>query len=204
MARLYRDVWGYVIPRADVQRIRGTTGSDVYGEICHGALSRLLDHLELGADDVLFDLGSGTGKVVIHAALATDVGLAIGVEMSKTRHEIARSVVKKARQQGLDVSACRFRNADLLRTSLRGATVLYSCNTAFSDAFLTTMTDRIARLPLGVRFVSAVDLDPHPRLEHIDVLRLDTTWRRRLRVHIYRVVRSSRGGSLGARKMQRE
>jgi SAM-dependent methyltransferase len=188
LTRLYHEVWAYDIPASDVQRIDATAGSDVYGEIRPAAAAKLFDYLDLRADDVFFDLGSGAGKVVVHAALGTDVGLAVGVEMSKARHQLARSVLRSARAQGLDVSACRLRNADLMRTSLDGATVIYSCNTAFSDAFLTRLANRVARLSPGVRFLSTAELEPDPRLEHIDLLRLDMTWKRRARMHVYRVV----------------
>ena len=187
LSRLYHDVWAYDIPRSDVARIDATAGSDVYGEIRPAAAVRLFEYLDLGPQDVFFDLGSGAGKVVLQAALSTDVGKAIGVEMSKSRHQLAQSVLRAARKEGLDVSACRFRNADLMRTSLKGATVIYSCDVAFSDEFLMRMAGRVARLDPGVRFLSAAELDPHPRLEHVDLLRLDMSWRRRGRMHVYRV-----------------
>ncbi len=186
LRRLYHQVWAYEIPAADVRRIHATAGSDVYGEIRPAASLRLFDYLKLGPQDVFFDLGSGAGKVVLHAALATSVGRAIGVEMSRTRHALAKSVVAAARKEGLDVGACRLRNANLMRTSLKGATVIYCCATAFSEAFLERMVKRIANLGPGIRFVTTTELDEDPRFELLDVLKLDMSWRRRAKIYVYR------------------
>lgn len=54
----------------------------------------------MGVDDTFIDLGSGRGRVVLHAALKTDVGMALGVELSSLRHAIAEAALDALQQRG--------------------------------------------------------------------------------------------------------
>src|SRR5262245_39069772 len=94
--RIYQDIEGFEIPRADAQNVFKSKGSPVYGEINHQALNKLLRHLKLGPHDVFFDLGSGVGKVITQTLLTTRVKLAVGIELSKNRHQDAVLALKRA------------------------------------------------------------------------------------------------------------
>src|SRR5258708_28614484 len=52
-------------------------------------LPKVLPKNEVGPDDVLIDLGSGMGRVVVHAATTYSFRRIIGVEISSRLHEIA-------------------------------------------------------------------------------------------------------------------
>ena len=188
MRALYREVDGFDIPRVDEKRVWASKGSPTYGEIMPTAMLRMLEYLELDEGDVFYDLGAGVGKVVMMAALATKVGRAVGVELSRSRIAKARRVLERAEHREI-VAAGRveLRNDDILKTSLDDATAIYTCSTAFRLEFTLKIMTKVARLGRPVTFVSTQVLEPRRAFRRVDTLRLDMSWRRKSKVYVYRV-----------------
>ena len=184
---LYRGIDAFDISGADARSVKRSRGSDTYGELQPTATLRLLDYFELQRDDVFVDLGSGGGKVTLAAALFTKVRRARGVELSHERHALACEARSRAvARRLLSRRKCEFIHGDLRRTPLEDATVVYTCSTAFSTPFLMGIARRLARAPKLRCFASFRDLDPHPRFELAETLRLDVSWRRRACLYVYR------------------
>jgi len=189
LRQLYRGVDGFEIDGRQERRIVRARSSATYGEIMPTATIHLIDALELGPDDVFVDLGSGVGKVVVTAALRSDVKRAVGVELATDRHQRAAAVVLAAERDGvLAPGRVQLRNQDVLRTKVTDATVLYTCSTAFPYAFTERLARRVGRLGRPVRFVTAQPLeDGLPGFALDAVLHLDMSWARKRKMHIYRV-----------------
>ena len=198
LRRLYRDedgyeLHGYELDPDDDARVRATNSSPTYGEIMPTATDRLIEHLGMRRDDVFYDLGSGVGKVVLHVAMRAPIRRVVGVELVRSRHRIARRVLDQVKAAGLArAGECELRCADFMRTPMGDATVVYTCSTAFPTPFMNELAARLARLCTGLRWVSTQDLDENPWFELEDVLRLDMSWRRKSKVHVYRLTRSRR------------
>lgn len=198
LRRLYRDedgyeLHGYELDELDEARVLATKSSPTYGEIMPTATDRLIEHLCMRADDVFYDLGSGVGKVVLHVAMRAAIKRCVGVELARGRHRIARGVLAEVRALGLlRARECELRCADFMRVPMLDATVVYTCSTAFSTPFMNELCARLARLTTGLRWVTTQDLDENPWFQLEDVLRLDMSWRRRSKVHVYRLERSRR------------
>ena len=186
--QLYRDLDGFEIPGAEERAIRSSKGSPIYGEMMPAATEHLLRFLDLGEGDVFYDLGAGSGKVVLQAAMTAPLRKAVGVELSATRVGLARAALKAARRRRLlRARACAFRHEDFLHTYLADATVIYTCSTAFSFRFMAMLADRVAGLRRQLRFVTLQELEDPRGFELIEVLRLDMSWKRRSEVHVYRL-----------------
>lgn len=186
MNRIYEDLGGFKIPKEDAQIVKQSKGSPIYGEINHQALGHLLDYLRLGPKDVFYDLGSGVGKVIVHSVLATKVGRALGVELSKVRYQEALTALKRAQSFEPRIrERLKFLNQDLLTTNLGDATVIYTCSTAFSQLFMNRMTERLLEFKQPYKLVSLQELPENKSLKKLDTLRLDMSWMRKSPVHIY-------------------
>jgi len=186
MNRIYKDLGGFEIPREDELAVRKSKGSPVYGEINLQALNILLDYLKLKEKDIFFDLGSGVGKVIMQTALRTPVGRALGVELSSARFEEAIVALKRATTFEPHITKrLKFINADLMTTDLSKATVIYTCSTAFSQAFMNKLTGRLAELTHPYRLVSLQELPETSAFKLLDTLKLDMSWTRKTPVHIY-------------------
>lgn len=86
----------------------------------HDAVHRMLEMAEVGPDDVLIDLGSGDGRIVIQAARDWGVRDALGVDIDPERVAEARA---GAREAGVEAHV-RFVQGDLFEMDFSRATVL--------------------------------------------------------------------------------
>ncbi|MBI4820982.1 MAG: hypothetical protein HY791_32255 [Deltaproteobacteria bacterium] len=190
-ARLLGEVYahspdGFRIPDEERETIRVSGGSPVYGELTPGSVRLFAEHIGLGASDVFYDLGSGLGKVVLQVAMTIPIKRCIGVELSETRVRESRIALHRARKLGL-VQAKRvaFRVEDVVESDFGDATVVYTCSTAFTLRFLGAMAKRVARAPRLRCFASFREIDVGS-LVKTKTLRLDASWCRGVRLHLYR------------------
>ena len=155
-------------------RLVGGHEASVYGEVLPEGIQNLLDYIDddmpLSKEDVFVDLGSGTGKIVLQVALATDFKKVIGIELSETRHGHAIKAVEEARKLsisvqeetkreehlGADIPDCKeFANkvtrdvasgrvqiihGDIMEPTYNDATHLYAASTTWPDVLLHTVT----------------------------------------------------------------
>lgn len=111
------------------------------------AVLDLVDHAPLRAEDVLFDLGSGLGRVALLAHLLTGC-TALGVELEAEYAQRARVAAGALRLTGVE-----FVSADLVHHDLSAASVLFIFN-AVGGSQLQRLCHRVqeeaGRRPLRV------------------------------------------------------
>jgi hypothetical protein len=186
MNRIYKDISGFEIPKSEEQIIKKSQGSPVYGEITLTSLDKLFDFLKLKASDVLFDLGSGVGKVVIHTASVTPVKKAVGVELSKARHDDALAAYQNALEYFPQIKGrCQFLCGDLMEADLKQATVIYTCSTAFSIKFMNQIARMLTKYTHPFRLITLQELPVERAFRRTDTIKLDMSWVRQTPVHIY-------------------
>lgn len=186
LKRLYRDRSGYDDNPSEERMVLRRGSDALYGELLPAATAKLFDHLELTEDDVLYDLGSGIGKIAIQAAITTTVKRVVGIEMMPSRHEIACDVLSEVEGRDmLTADVCELWQGDFMRSRMPDATIIYTCSTAFPVDLIDRLADKVARLKNVRKFVTLQELEPTRRFRRTALLRLDTSWKRRARVHVY-------------------
>ncbi|GAH13731.1 unnamed protein product [marine sediment metagenome] len=110
--------------------MRDQGANATYGEITFEATEQLLDYLQVTSDDVLYDLGSGVGKFVVQAYLATPARKVVGVELSPTRHNLAHRIKRGLVDNGLleDERVLTFYKENITQTDFSDATIIYLCS----------------------------------------------------------------------------
>src|SRR6516162_5521450 len=68
---LYKHINGFSISEQERTQVRQKGGNPTYGEITYKGAAELFKKLNLTNNDVLVDLGSGVGKLVVQVALDT-------------------------------------------------------------------------------------------------------------------------------------
>ena len=109
-------------------------------------IRRLLQLADVTADDVVLDLGSGDGRVPIHAAKHFGAR-AIGVELEENLIRVSNEA---ARASGV-ADRVRFLRQDLFDTDLSQATVI---TLYISPGVMTRLKPRLLALKPGTRIVS--------------------------------------------------
>ena len=126
-------------------------------------VGRMLSLAQTGREDLVMDLGSGDGRIVI-AAAKTYGAHGVGVELDPDLVAVAR---ENARRVGVDQQT-RFENADVLKTDLSAASVV----TAYLLPWLMDALQPkfLAELPPGTRIVShAFDMGDWKPEKELDV-----------------------------------
>ena len=186
--QLFREVDGYDIPVAEEKAVLRSRGDPLYGELTPAGCARLIEELDLGPRDVFYDLGSGVGKVVLQVAIASPIKRCVGYELSETRCQLARSTLLRARRQGLiRARTTVFRQLDMLKAPMQDATVVYTCTTAFTERFMKSLMNKLARQPKPLTVVALGELDEHRSFELLKAFPVRTSWNPRSWVYIYRV-----------------
>ncbi len=160
--------------------------ADAYGKLTPAGADLLLDEFDLNSEDVLYDLGSGQGQLVLHAALATPVRKAVGIEKSQKNHEKGLRMLQRAStRHAIDPKRIELRLGDVLRSDLSDATVIYLSCTRLSSKALHDVLHKILTLPHGVKLASLKRLPKHNHLRYRKTIVIPTTKRPAVPVHIY-------------------
>jgi precorrin-6B methylase 2 len=189
---LYRNVDGFGAVGAGPDGAALRAGRvHVYGELTTIGVRQLVRATGLAAGDRFFDLGSGTGRVVLQVAASVPGARCFGIEVSGSRHEAACAVRAQAVAKGLvGRRQCVFQHQDLRDADLRRATVLFANSTCFPAGLLRQVAETIADIRPGIVFASLQELQARiaRRFESLGEHPCATSWDRAHSVHLYRSV----------------
>lgn len=213
-----------VKPRGWISRQLVGPEASVYGEVLPEGVQAVLDEIEaempLSHEDVFYDLGSGTGKVAIQAALVTPCRRVVGIELAATRHQHAIRALKEAQclesphakhQRGSEPSllsqlvrkwetkALELLQGDITEPSYHDATHLFAASTTWPDSLLTAIATNLCTKVPGVKTFSTLreiedeDLEAHPEIFLWRKIKVDVSWTDSAEMHIYKFDFTRRG-----------
>ncbi len=136
LSRLYQSAHPY----ADAEKYKKQDLSATQGEILYGSVNKLLSELRLSAEDVFYDLGSGTGRVTAQVFLNTVVKEACGIELIpelyQKSQEIAAQIQKELPEFYGPERKLHFIQGDFLEISFERATVVFINSVCFNQQTL--------------------------------------------------------------------
>lgn len=146
----YAAVDGHELSFAAVQRMPRPSMALTYGEAHFLPTHRLLAQLGVGQGDFLVDLGSGTGRLVLAAALSCP-GLrrCWGIELLGGLHEAA----ERTRAQLQLAERVELTRGDFLAEDWSEATVVFAMSLCFPEDLLAGLERRALALREGARLV---------------------------------------------------
>ena len=119
----------------------------IYGEVNFRSMSYILLYLNYKygiKEGYFFDLGSGTGRAVIGAALTYPFSKYIGIELLETLYK-ASIEIKQLFEKDYNNNKkpdIEFINGDFLKQDLSKASVIFINSTTFSDKLLGDLADK--------------------------------------------------------------
>ncbi|MBI2444574.1 MAG: hypothetical protein HYV42_05045 [Candidatus Magasanikbacteria bacterium] len=159
---LYADIDGYRLSAAGKQHWGQTPPKELtYGEVNFASFPALLAAADAPPGGTFYDLGSGTGKAVILAALLGNFRRLVGIELIPELYQTAAAVREKFNQrlrpalpQSYPEPDINFRSGDIFTEDWSEADVIFVQATCFSENLLTQLTERCQQLKPGSRIIS--------------------------------------------------
>jgi cyclopropane fatty-acyl-phospholipid synthase-like methyltransferase len=120
-----------------------------YGEITEESVDKLFELFKerINENSVFYDIGSGAGKMVIHAGLEYPFKKSCGIELSKERYELSLNLKEQFAPNDANIS---FINGSFLEEDFSDANIVYFDNMSMSnkiDEFIFN------KLPHGCLFI---------------------------------------------------
>uniref|UniRef100_A0A2A4K6X7 Histone-lysine N-methyltransferase, H3 lysine-79 specific n=1 Tax=Heliothis virescens TaxID=7102 RepID=A0A2A4K6X7_HELVI len=141
---------------------------EVYGETSYELVCQMIDQIDITADDVFVDLGSGVGQVVLQMAAATPCRVCLGVEKAEVPSKYAESMDGHFRMwmrwYGKKFGEYKLIKGDFLldehREKINAATIVFVNNFAFGPHVDHQLKERFADLKDGAKIVSSKSFCP--------------------------------------------
>ncbi|MFC2149399.1 hypothetical protein ACFLQ8_01735 [Candidatus Auribacterota bacterium] len=124
----------------------------MYGGTPYGKVQGMLKALGLKHDDVLYDLGSGYGRVILYAGMVTDVGHAVGLELVNQRVNRCNEIKDELKLNNIEFRQANCRDEDV---RFDNGTVFFLFN-PFSSDTLNIVGEKLKDIASGkkIRIVS--------------------------------------------------
>lgn len=160
--------------------VNGHDVTQANGEILASSMNLLLSKLSLTEDDIFFDLGSGSGKLVLQVFLQTNVKECVGIEVSSALYQQSVCALNQIQQElplfFADNRKISFVRGDFFETSFAKATILLINSTCFSQAMLIKLSSLINQ-QTAIRYV--LTLRPLYNLKNmklVKIIRVQCSW----------------------------
>lgn len=119
-----------------------------YGETWVSTVPKLIQYLPITSRDVLFDLGSGIGRVSFWFQKISGCEV-VAIEKVSLFVQKANQIKKKLKQSNIT-----FLEQDILEVDYSKATIIYFYGTSFSDRFIKELITKWKSLKPGVRILT--------------------------------------------------
>jgi precorrin-6B methylase 2 len=181
--QLYSGFSGYDIARSEKERMGRQEAATTYGEVVPTAFYDVMLAAEPKEGEVFFDLGSGTGKATILAALVFPFSRVVGIELLPGLGDAARQVLSRYdaqlrpqlppenQRQRID-----FIDGDFLVQDLSEADVLFAHGTCYGPELMGKLTHKLEELKPGARVVMAGQTLASPELVFQKMKVMKTDW----------------------------
>ncbi|CAK1544629.1 unnamed protein product [Leptosia nina] len=141
---------------------------EVYGETSFELVCQMIDQIDITAEDVFVDLGSGVGQVVLQMAAATPCRICFGVEKAEVPSKYAENMDSNFRMwmkwYGKKYGEYKLIKGDFLmdehREKINSATIVFVNNFAFGPHVDHQLKERFADLKDGAKIVSSKSFCP--------------------------------------------
>jgi precorrin-6B methylase 2 len=183
--KLYKNTTAFGSVTTELSKHNPTT----YGEILPSSVTTIINLLNVKQNDVFYDLGSGSGKVVTQFFLQTKAKKNTGIELVPFRHNIATKIKNKLQTTFPDKFSSQqlqFINGDILTQDLTDATIVYMCSTCFSNELLEEITNKLNESN-NIRAIITLKELPnlHKKLKNKQTIITPCTWAKDTTAYVY-------------------
>ncbi len=193
---LFADIDGYSLSSRGRERNTSHPDSMTYGETTPEVMDALMRAVDAKPGENFYDLGAGTGKGVLYAALTSDIGKAVGIELLDELHGASRLALDRYKAQVSPLLPAHkqsqhidFMCGDMLKIDYSDADIVYTHCTCFAQPLMDGITDRFNQFKDGARIITISKGITSPCYEAMGSMTVDMAWGTAT-AYMYRKVRS--------------
>jgi len=174
-----------------------------YGEVTWAGMDPLFTALKLQSDDAFYDLGCGTGKLVLYVALRrhrnAQTGRSVGLEVGERRLQTAKTVHNRIQQKlGNQCPEVTMLLQDISRCRFTDASVVVMSNLCMDAGIVNRTVENLLKCPSFKRIVCITPL-VNPRLKLTNIVKVSCTWANLSSWHVYDALTVEQVSQLQAR-----
>lgn len=181
---LYGHIDGYGVSTSARKQSALDTEKLLYGELPFATWKKIVEYVNPRTDGVFFDLGSGTGRVVMASHLLFDFKKCVGIELLQGLHDKACEVKaefdKTVKPQILDHVAGKeleFVCGDIFAADFRQADFIFM-NHPFKESEIFNLLEEkiLDELKAGSKIVTTIRTLKNPRFKNLGNQNYQFSW----------------------------
>lgn len=157
---LYSGIDGYSVSSKARKSLPYASKAHTYGEVTPEGFYKILKDAETKNGGIFYDLGSGTGKAVMLAALFGNFSKLVGIEVIKNLFQTSLNILKRFDSEVRPILSVERQkqivelvNSDFLESNFLEADVVFIHSTCFFDELMIILEERCAMLKKGTKIL---------------------------------------------------
>lgn len=162
---IYRSIDGFTTSKNTRENLKlASDESLTYGEVEFMSFKEIIELAKPRQNDVFFDLGSGTGKAVIIAAMCFDFSVCKGIELLEPIYKLScqalNALQENVHKQKNNILRAvkhlpdiKFYNQNFIKTDLSSANIIFINATCYPIDFWNELINKFNKLNKGTRII---------------------------------------------------
>jgi predicted RNA methylase len=190
---LYSPINGYKLSAIGKTEVKHNKKELTYGEVSPEAFYTILKSLPFKSNGVFYDLGSGTGKAVILAALLFNFSKCVGIELLEPLHNAAQDIQLRFEKEiqslihNYEEKKIEFICEDFLFYDFSDANIIFTHSTCFTEDLWVKLTEKFEQLKNDTLIITVTRTLISENLQLIKTREYGMAWGRAT-VHIYKKI----------------
>lgn len=169
---LYGNIDGYYISSKARSTIPHPDKAFIYGEVVPESFYEMIKKVTPAKGEIFYDLGSGTGKAVILAALFFDFSKCIGIETLEGLYEASKEILARFQHDVSSNSTVDFKLADFLDYDFSDGDIFFVHGTCFPDELMESLSKKLECIKKGAQVITVtktISSNAFQEIKHEDV-----------------------------------
>ncbi|MBM3580065.1 MAG: hypothetical protein FJX34_04770 [Alphaproteobacteria bacterium] len=175
--QLYSEIDGYAVSNA-ARKTAGIEEGLLYGELPFATWQAIVERTNPKKDGVFFDLGSGTGRIIIQSSLLFDFKKLVGVELLQGLHDKACETQQKLLQiADAPRREISFINASILDIDLREADFIFMNHPLKDREMFAKIEEKfLSELKPGTKITTTIRALENPGFKSLGNQKYNFSW----------------------------
>lgn len=148
--QLYKNTNGAITAKSERERLKLKDFAFTYGEVLLDPFREILNQAQPKSGEIFADLGSGTGKAVIIAALFFNLQKAYGIELLPGLHQQAAAIKQQLPNYPCEID---FILGDFLSLDFSDANIVFINATGLFGQKWDSLAAKLKKLSIGTRVI---------------------------------------------------